>query len=103
MRLMLHVRYPGHVIKQATEVYTSPQMPKRPDYMKELGSIAYHDATGLNVLSLFDVPDDKVGECLQRQAHRSAFFTSRISGGTVEVQVGLSVPEAIKETMPLLP
>jgi hypothetical protein len=103
MRLMLHVRYPGHLMKQAIQTFTSPQMPKRPEYFKELGSMAYMDGSGANTLFIFDVPDDKVGECMRIQGQRNTFFMARVAGAGMETQLGPSISDAIKESAPLLP
>lgn len=103
MRLMLHVTYPGQLIKQAIQAFTSPQMPKRPEFFKELGSMTYTNAAGANTLFIFDVPDDKVGECARIQGRRNTFFMARVAGAGMEMQFGPSITEAVQEAPPLLP
>lgn len=103
MNFVLHVKYPGHLAKEAIQAFTSPNMPKRPEYVKELASIGYHDAGGAHALFIFEIPNDKLADYMRIQGQRTVFFTSRVVGGVAESYVGLTISEIIRDIMPQLP
>ena len=103
MIAMLDIKYPGHIIKQVVEAFMSPDMPKRPEHMKELSSISYSDDSGYHSVFMFDVPDAQVADFMTLQSKRSAFIAVRAPGCNLRIQMGLTNADAIKETMPLLP
>ena len=103
MIAMLDVRYPGHIIKQVVGAFMSPDMPKRPESMKELCSIVYSDDSGYHSVFMFDVPDAQVADFITLQSKRSAFIAVRAPGCNLSVQLGRTVADAIKNLMPLLP
>lgn len=103
MIAMLSVSYPGHIFKQVVQAFTSPDIPKRPEWVKELSSIGYSDDTGFHSVFMFDVPDAKVADFITLQGKRSAFCAVRAPGCNLSVQLGRTVADAIKNLMPLLP
>ena len=54
---IISATYPGHVFKQVVQAFTSPELPKRPESIKEISSIAYSDDSGHHALFMLDVPD----------------------------------------------
>ena len=103
MIAMLKVTMPIHTFKQVVQAFMSPDIPKRPDSIKELGSVAYTDEGGDHAVFMFDVPDAEIASFLALQTRRSAFIGARAPGFTASVQVGLSVPETIKAALPMYP
>ena len=103
MNVYLHAVYPGHSAKKVLDAFASPDIPKRPEDVKELGSITYSDADGFHVVNLFEVEDSKLAELLKVQGERNIFFGSRAEGLKVEVQVGLSVAESLPMALKQLP
>ena len=103
MIAMLSVSYPGHIFKQLVQAFSSPDIPKRPESMKELSSMGYYDDTGFHVVFMFDVPDAQVADFITLQSKRSAFIAVRAPGCNLSIQLGRTVADGIKELMPLLP
>lgn len=103
MNIMVKGNYSGHVSNQVLEAYMSSDLPPRPDYVKELGSISYTDQDGLHAILLLEVDDSKVAEYLDIQGQRNAFLQSRVENLTLEVHVGRSLMESIELIQPHLP
>ena len=103
MIVMLSASYPGHIFKQVVQAFTSPDIPKRPEWVKELSSIGYSDDTGFHSVFMFDVPDAQVADFITLQSKRSAFIAVRAPGCNLSIQLGRTVADGIKELMPLLP
>jgi hypothetical protein len=103
MIAVLKVSMPIHTFKQVVQAFMSPDIPKRPDSMKELGSVAYTDESGDHAVFMFDLPDSEVSNFLTLQSMRSAFIGARAPGFSASVHVGLRVPDSIKALMPMHP
>ena len=103
MIAILSVTFPGHVFKQVVQAFTSPDLPKRPESIKEIASIAYSDHDGHHAVFMLDVPDAQVAEFVTKQANRSAFISARAIGFTSSVHAGKTVVESIRDLMPLYP
>lgn len=103
MNFMLDVQYPPTGVSQVAKVLTSPQLPPRPDYARELGTIAYTDAGGFHGVTLFEVPEEKCADFLKTQEQRTVFFASRVNGCVIKVHIGSSIPEIMKSIAPLMP
>lgn len=103
MIAILNVSYPGHMFKQVVQAFTSKDIPKRPESVKELSSIGYADESSSHAIFLFDVPDALVGEFLANQNKRSAFISARAPGFNGIVHVGKTVGDGIKDLMPMYP
>jgi hypothetical protein len=103
MIAILNSSYPGHMFKQVVQAFTSKDLPKRPESIKELSSIGYADDSGSHAIFMFDVPDTQVGEFLANQNKRTAFITARAPGFNAIVHVGKKVGDAITELMPMYP
>ena len=103
MIAILSATFPGHVFKQVIQAFTSSDIPKRPESIKEISSIAYRDDNGHQAVFLFDVPDALMAEFVTSQAKRSAFISARVPGFTSSVHAGKTVVEAIRDLMPLYP
>ena len=103
MIAMLSVTYPGHAFKPVIQAFTSPDIPKRTESMKEVSSIGYYDDSGSHAIFMFDVPDTQVAEFLAIQSKRSAFISGRVPGFVSSVHVGKSVGESIPDLMPMFP
>ena len=95
MLVLLEARYPASSIQRAIEVFMSPEMPKRPDYVREVGSFTYTTQTGIRSLFLLEVADEHLGHYVVSQSERAVYMQSRIPGFEVEVHIGQSVPESI--------
>jgi len=103
MIAILQATYPTHVFKQVVQAYTSSEIPKRPDSVRELSSISYLDDAGAHVVFTYDVPDAQVAEFLSAQHKRSSFVAFRAPGFNATVHVGQSVVDSIQTAMPLHP
>ena len=103
MLALLDVRYPASSIKRAIEVFMSPEMPTRPDYVREVGSFTYTAHDGIRSLFILDVADNHLAEYVVAQSERTVHMQSRIPGFNVEVQIGQSVEEAIATALKQLP
>jgi hypothetical protein len=103
MIAILKVTYPGHSFKQLVAAFTSPDIPKRQESMKEISSIGYFDDNGTHATFMFDVPDAQVAEFLALQGKRSAFISGRVPGFISSVHMGRTVAESIREYMPMYP
>ena len=102
MIAMLKVSYPLHVFKQVAAAFTSPDIPKRPESVKELSSIGYMDNDGGHAVFMFDVPDADIAQFLVVQSKRLAFIGARAPGFCAETQVGQKVQEALPTLMPMV-
>lgn len=103
MIAILSATFPGHVFKQVVQAFTSPDLPTRPESIKEIASIAYSDDKGDHAVFMFDVPDAQMAEFMANQAKRSAFISARATGFTSSVHAGKTVVEGIRDLMPLYP
>ena len=103
MIAMLRATYPLHAFRQVTQAFMSPDIPKRPESVRELASIGYADDAGGNVVFMFDVPEVDVGAFLLSQMQRIAFISARAQGFNASVHVGQKVQEAIPALMPMFP
>ena len=101
MIAMLDIKYPGHIIKQVVEAFMSPDMPRRPEHMKELSSISYYDDGGYHTVVTFDVPDAQIAEFIIAQGKRTAFFVTRAPGCSGCLRWGTTVEDGIKQWMTL--
>ena len=102
MIAMLGFTYPGHIIKQVVQAFMSPDMPKRPESMKELCSITYSDDSGYHSVFMFDVPDAQIAEFCTMQSKRTTFLVTRAPGCSSSLQLGTTVQDGIKNVMPLM-
>jgi len=103
MIAILSVTFPGHVFKQVVQAFTSPDIPKRPESIKEISSVAYNDDNGSHAVFMFDVPDAQMAEFLSNHANRSAFISGRAPGFVSNLRTGKTVGESIRDMMPLYP
>lgn len=103
MNVYLHGVYPGHSTKKLLDAFMSPDIPKRPDDVKELGSVTYSDTDGFHVVIVFEVEDSKLAGLLRAQTERNIFLASRTEGAKLEMQVGFSVAEGVPMALKQLP
>jgi hypothetical protein len=103
MIAIINVTYPGHILKQVIQAVTSPDLPKRPESVKELSSIGYFDDSGGHSILMLDVPDAQVAEFLLVQSKRSAFIGARAPGVNISVNFGQKAEDGIATVMPMLP
>ena len=103
MIVYLHAVYPGHSAKKVLDAFMSPDIPKRPADVKELGSVTYSDRDGFHGVFLFEVEDSKLAALLNAQGERNVFLGSRAEGVKLEVQVGLSIAEGVPMALKQLP
>lgn len=103
MIAMLNVTYPGASFKQVIQAFTSPDIPKRPESVKELSSVGYYDESGSHAVFMFDVPDAQVADFIALQSKRSAFISARAPGFISSVHFGQTVASSIPMLMPLYP
>jgi len=96
MNILLRTTYPSSELYKAIDVFTSKELPKRPDYVKEVASFTHSTAAGYEVFFIFEVPDARISEYLKAQTERSAHMQTRIAHFNIEVHVGMSVPDAIQ-------
>lgn len=95
--------YPPNAVKKVTEVFLSPELPKRPEYAKELASFVYADNAGYHSMILLDVEDSKLADYIRAQTERNVYMQSRVEGLAVEVNPGMSVMDAIALTSKHMP
>jgi hypothetical protein len=103
MLALLDARYPASSIKLAIQVFISPEMPKRPDYVREIGSFTYTTQTGIRSLFLLEIANEHLADYVVSQSERTVFMQSRIPQFEVEVHIGQSVPESIATALKQLP
>jgi hypothetical protein len=101
--VLIDVRYPSSSMKRAIEVFMSPEMPKRADSVREVGSFTYTAHDGIRSLFILDVDDKHLAEYVVAQSERTVHMQSRIPGFNVEVQIGQSVQDAIATALKQLP
>jgi hypothetical protein len=85
----------------AVQAFTSPDIPKRPESMKELSSVGYSDDSGDHAVFMFDVPNNQVADFIALQARRSAFITARAPGFISSVHFGQTAANSIQNLMPM--
>jgi hypothetical protein len=90
-------------MKRAIEVFTSPEMPPRAEYVREVGSFTYTAHDGIRSLFILDVDDQHLAEYVVTQSARTVHMQTRIPDFNVEVQIGQSVPDAIATAIQNLP
>lgn len=93
MKVLYRIKYPMPAVKQIVEAYRSSEIPQRPDYVKELGSIVFPTPPGYSTVYLFDVPDDKILEFERIQNQRNLFIGTRTTGFVATSHIGLSITE----------
>ena len=103
MNVYLHAVYPGHSTKKILDAFMSPDIPKRPEEVKELGGVTFSDTDGFHTVILFEVEDSKLAELLKVQGERNIFFASRAEGAKFEMQAGLSVADGVPMALKHLP
>jgi hypothetical protein len=103
MLVLLNATYPPSSVKKAIEVFTSPELPKRPDYAKELVSFVYGDGESYHTLFVLDVEDSRLAEYLRMQADRGMYMQTRIPGFRLETRIGQPVMDAIATASRYLP
>ncbi len=103
MIAVLNVSYPTHIFKQVIQSFASPDLPMRPESMKELSSMGYFDDGGAHAVFMLDVPDAQVAEFMVLQGKRTAYIGARAPGFTCSVQLGQKVAETIPALMPMYP
>ena len=103
MIAIINATYPLHTFKQLVQAFTSPDIPKRPESVKEISSIGYFDDSGAHAVFMFDVPDAQAAEFLVAQGKRTAFIGARVHGFISSVHLGQNVGEAIPSLMPMFP
>jgi len=101
MIALLNVNFPPQSFKQVIQAFTSPDIPKRPESIKELSSVSYSDEGGDRAVFVFEVPDAEVASFLILQSRRSAFISARAPGFVYSVHVGQRVTDSIKTLMPM--
>ena len=92
MSALPNVSYPTHLFKPVIQAFTSPDIPKRPESVKEMSSIGYHYEEGSHAVFMFDVPDDQLAQLLDIQSRRSAFISGRVPGFISTLRVGENQP-----------
>lgn len=95
MQVLLKATYPPSAIKRVIDVYMSPELPKRPEYAKEVASFVYGDGQGYHSLVLLEVENSRFADYMNAQTERSVYMQSRVEGLEVEVHPGHSVMDAI--------
>ena len=103
MLVLLRATYPPNAVKKVTEVFLSPELPRRPEYAKELASFVYADNAGYHSMILLDVEDSKLADYIRAQTERNVYMQSRVEGLAVEVNPGMSVMDAIALTSKHMP
>ena len=103
MLVLIDVRYPTSSMKRAIEVFMSPEMPKRADYVTEVGSFTYTSHDGIRSLFILDVNDEHLAEYVVTQSERTVHMQSRIPEFNVEIQIGQSVADGIVTALKQLP
>lgn len=101
MMILLNAHFPPQSFKQVTQAFTSPDIPKRPESIKELSSVGYSDEAGSHAVFVFDVPDAEVASFLILQSRRSAFISARAPGFVYSVHGGQTVADSIRTLMPM--
>ena len=101
MIILLNASFPPQSFKQVTQAFTSPDIPKRPESVKELASVGYDDEGGSHAAFVFEVPDAEVASYLILQSRRSAFISARAPGFVYSVHAGQSVTDSIRTLMPM--
>ena len=101
MMILLKVSFPPQSFKQVVQAFTSPDIPKRPESIKELASVGYDDEGGSHAAFVFDVPDAEVASFFILQSRRSAFISARAPGFVYRVHAGQRVADSIKTLMPM--
>lgn len=103
MIAILHATYPVHAFKQVIQAFTSPDIPKRPESIKDISSIGYFDDSGGHAVFMFDVPDAQAAEFIIIQSKRLAFIGARAPGFNTSVQLGQKIADGIPSLMPMFP
>lgn len=103
MLVMVDSRYPASSMKRAIEVFTSPELPKRAEYITEIASFVHGDHEGYHTMFLIEVDDAHAADYVIAQAERATYMATRIPGFTVEARYGQSVPQAIATAVKHLP
>lgn len=103
MIAMLKVTYPMSAFKQVTAAFMAPDIPKRPEAVKELGSLGWFDGEGGHAAFMFDVPDASLAEFTVVQSKRISYIGARAPGFVAELQVGQKIQEAIPTLLPMMP
>lgn len=103
MLAMVRATYPPHVVKAVIDAYTSPEIPKRPDYAKEIASFVYGDNDGYHTVIILEVENSRLADYVNAQIARNVYLQSRVEGLKVEVHMGQSVMEAIPLAAKQLP
>jgi hypothetical protein len=98
MLVLLKATYPPSGAKKVTDLFMSPQTPKRSPASKEIASFAYSDGEGLHGLFILEVENDKFSDFMQAQAARNTYLQSRAEGLQIEVIPGSSVVDALSLT-----
>ena len=99
MLVMVDSRFPGSSMKRAVEVFTSSELPPRPDYVNEVASFVHSSLDGYHTTVLIEVEDAHAAEYVVVHAERAAYMMTRIPGFTVEARYGQSLPQAIGNLM----
>jgi hypothetical protein len=89
-------------LKRAIEVFTSSEIPKRPDYVHEVASFTYGDETGYHGYVILEIPDASMADCATRQTERTIFMESRIPEFNAALRFGTSIPDGIMLAMRVL-
>jgi len=103
MLVLIDARYPTSSMRRAIEVFTSPEMPKRADYVREVGSFTYTSHGGIRSVFILDVEDQHLAEYVVSQSERTVHMQSRIPEFNVEIQIGQSVQDGIAAALKQLP
>ncbi|MHA1112294.1 MAG: hypothetical protein ACTSRE_14400 [Promethearchaeota archaeon] len=88
---------PG-LIKAFVEIYSSPDKPKYPDYIKKVENLV--TGTGdFKVYAIYEVPNDKIYEALTHINKRYVYYAARVKGYEYNIELVGSVEEAIASLM----
>jgi hypothetical protein len=77
------------------EVFASPDLPKRPDFARELASFAWGDEKGFHIAFVVEVDDVRVSEFINAQIQRNVYMQSRVPAFNIDMKLGHSVMAAM--------
>ena len=103
MNVITHLIFPTHQFKAVAGAFMDPKIPKRPDYAKELSSIAYHNSVGWNAVYVHEIPDDKLADFTLISRNRFTFLSTRTENVNQSVHAGQGIVDSVRALVPLLP
>ncbi len=96
VKIMVVGKYPPHKVNELIKVYTSPNKPAYPDFLKKVENWAAQ-ITGEKYKSyaVYESPDDKIIESLAAISKRYNLYAS-IEGYTFAIELLVEAEDAIK-------